>query len=190
MRWDDYLEPGTDVLRNKLGLTATADLEAAERMLVVQRLREGAPRGDFDLEHLRSIHQHLFQDVYAWAGELRHVDMNKGGLPFMPHDRLHMGMVDVHLRLEAKHRLRGRGREDFAAGAAEIVGDINHLHPFREGNGRTQLEYLRQLADQAGHRLDARRLDPQRWIAASIAASERADYAAMAAEIARALVDR
>ena len=57
-----------------------------------------------------------------------------------------------------------------------IVGDINYIHPFREGNGRTQLQYLKQLADQAGHRLDLARIDGPAWIAASVA-SHAADYA-------------
>lgn len=187
MKWDDYFWPGTEVLKNRLGITDDAALELMERELVAQQLRAGAPQGDFDLDHLRAIHHHLFQDVYPWAGELRRVTMNKGGPDFMPHDRLEMGMADVHRRLEAQDRLQGRDQASFAAAAGIIIGDINHLHPFREGNGRTQLEYLRQLASQAGHDFDARQLNPQRWIEASIAASDQADYAPMAAEIERAL---
>jgi cell filamentation protein len=53
-----------------------------ERRLVVQRSREGAPTGDFDLRHLRAIHRHLFQDVYDWAGEIRTVEIAKGGSQF------------------------------------------------------------------------------------------------------------
>lgn len=75
---DPYLYPGTTVLRNKLGLRDAAVLDRAERNLVRLRHREGVPRGAFDLEHLRAIHRHLFQDLYDWAGELRTVEVAKG----------------------------------------------------------------------------------------------------------------
>jgi cell filamentation protein len=67
-----------------------------------------------------------------------------------------------------------------------IVGDINYIHPFREGNGRTQLQYLKQLSQEAGHALDLTRIRGPAWIAASMA-SHAADYQPMAAVIARAL---
>ena len=56
-----------------------------------------------------------------------------------------------------------------------ILGDINYIHPFREGNGRTQLQYLKQLAQEAGHTLDLTRIQGSDWIAASVA-SHAADY--------------
>lgn len=76
---DPYLYPGAGVLRNRLGLTDPDQLDRVERRLVTQRIIEGAPTGDFDVAHLRAIHRHLFQDVYAWAGELRTVEIAKGG---------------------------------------------------------------------------------------------------------------
>jgi cell filamentation protein len=69
-----------------------------------------------------------------------------------------------------------------ASAAGKIIGDVNYVHPFREGNGRTQLLFLEQLAAQAGHALDLMQLDPARWIAASRAAHD-ADYSLMAIEI-------
>jgi cell filamentation protein len=77
----------------------------------------------------------------------------------------------------------------FAEQAAVILGDINYIHPFREGNGRTQLQYLKQLAEQAGHRLDLTLIEGPRWIAASVA-SHAADYQPMAAALAKALKSR
>ncbi len=68
---DPYTYPGSTILRNKLGLTHAAQLDRLERRLVTQLAAEGIPAGGFDLAHLRTIHRHLFQDVYDWAGELR-----------------------------------------------------------------------------------------------------------------------
>lgn len=95
-------------------------------------------------------------------------------------------MADVHRRLVRSHFLRDLPPVGFAEQLAVIVGDINYIHPFREG-GRTQLQYLKQLAAEAGHRLDLARIDGTRWIEASIV-SYAARYEAMAAVIREALV--
>ncbi len=79
---DPYVYPGTHVLRNRLGITDARKLDRIERRLVGDRIAEGVPLGSFDLAHLRAIHRHLFQDVYDWAGELRTVEIFKGGNQF------------------------------------------------------------------------------------------------------------
>jgi cell filamentation protein len=183
---DPYLIFGGAVLRNKLGITDPDALDQIERRLVVQRIREGVPTGDFDLAHLRAIHRHLFQDVYTWAGEVRTVEIAKDGHQFQFRQFIQNGMADVHRRLEHAHFLRGLSRAAFAEAAGQIIGDVNYVHPFREGNGRTQLQYLEQLAVQAGHPLDIGRIDPQGWLEASRACHD-GDYGPMAAQIGRAL---
>lgn len=182
-----YLYSGSPVLRNKLGITDKERLEQIERLFVVERAAEGIPTGRFDLAHLRAIHWHLFQDIYEWAGELRKVEIAKDGHQFQFRHYLETGMADVARRLEKAKFLTGLSRADFAAKAGEIMGDVNYVHPFREGNGRAQLYFLEQLAEQAGHPIDLRRLDPQRWITACRAAHV-GDYKLMGDEIARATV--
>jgi cell filamentation protein len=186
---DPYVLPGSTVLRNKLGATTADALDRVERRLVVQRAREGMPTGDFDLDHLRSIHRHLFQDVYAWAGEVRTVEISKDGSQFQFRRFIGTGMADIHRRLAQSSFLRGLSAVDFAAAAGTILGDVNYVHPFRDGNGRAQLQYLALLADRAGHPVDLARLDPRRWQEASRSAHQ-GTYGPMAAEIARALRDR
>ena len=85
----------------------------------------------------------------------------------MPLRYIGTGMTDIHRRLREGNFLRGLSRSELAARAATIIGDINHVHPFREGNGRTQLQYLQQLALQAGHELDLTRFDRETWLHAS-----------------------
>jgi cell filamentation protein len=182
---DPYLYPDSDVLRNRLGIRDKTHLEYVERELVTQRLTEGAPTGRFDLAHLRAIHHHLFQDLYNWAGQIRRVEIAKEGNQFQFRRFIETGMVDVHQRLQAAEFLRGLNSQDFAAAAGQILGDVNYVHPFREGNGRVQAEYLRQLGAQAGQTIDLTQLDGERWIAASRAA-HHGDYSLLAAEILRA----
>jgi cell filamentation protein len=92
----------------------------------------------------------------------------------------------VHRRINAANYFAGLSREAFAAAAGEIIGDVNYVHPFREGNGRVQLLYLKQLCSRAGHPLDLRRIDGAAWIAASVAA-HRAEYGPMGEAILAAL---
>lgn len=185
---DPYLYPGSLVLRNRLGITDQPRLDRVERLLVVARAAEGIPAGRFDLDHLRAIHRHLFQDLYDWAGELRTVELAKGGSQFQFRQFIETGMADVFRRLEKMAFLRGLGRAQFSVSAGEIIGDVNYVHPFREGNGRTQLYYFEQLAEQAGHPIDLARFNPTRWIEASRAAHS-GDYGPMGAEIAAALAE-
>jgi cell filamentation protein len=180
---DPYVYPGTTVLRNKFDIRDTGQLDKIERRFVTARLEQGPPTGEFDLEHLRAIHRHLFQDVYDWAGELRTVEIAKGGHHFQHRCFIEIGMVNVHGRLVEADFLHGLNRANFAADAAKIIGDVNHVHPFREGNGRAQLEYLRQLGGQAGHKIDPKGLDPKLWITASRAAHD-GDYDPMREQIA------
>lgn len=175
---DPYVYPGTQILRNRLAIREPEQLERVERRLVTQRAREGVPEGDFDLGHLRAIHRHLFQDIYDWAGEIRTVEIAKGGHQFQARKFIETGMADIHRRVAASGYLRNLSRQAFVEQAGRIIGDVNYVHPFREGNGRTQLLYLKQLASRAGHRLDLTRLDRQAWMEASRHAHQ-ADYTAM-----------
>lgn len=178
--------PDYTVLKNKFEIRDSGILDAAERAAVIERLSQGLPSGKFDLSHLQAIHKHLFQDVYEWAGQTRQTPLSKGGSAFMPPDRIGTAMSDVHNRLVARNYLKGLSKPEFAKEAGQILGDVNFTHPFREGNGRTQFQYLKQLGQQAGHEIDLTRFDRETWIAASRAAKE-ADYGPMGQCIAKAI---
>jgi cell filamentation protein len=184
---DPYVYPGTTILRNRFGIVGHARLQIIERRLVSDRISEGVPAGRFDLLHLQAIHRHLFQDLYDWAGELRTVEINKGGHQFQFRQYIQTGMADVHRRLRASNFLKGLSAADFASRAAVIIGDVNYVHPFREGNGRTQMQYLKQLAAQAGHELDLTRIKPGAWMEAA-KASFATDYAPMVSALRDAIV--
>ena len=145
------------------------------------------PASDFDLAHLKAIHRHLFQDVYAWAGDVRTVEIAKGKSRFQPRRFIAAGMADIHRRIVAAEYFRGSDADGFAEGAGPVLGDVNHVHPFREGNGRAQLQYLKQLAARAGHAIDLTRIDRVAWLDAS-RRSNAGDHAAIARCIRQALV--
>lgn len=183
---DPYVYPGTSVLRNRLGIRDADELDRVERQLVRERILEAIPKGEFDLRHLKAIHHHLFQDIYEWAGKIRTVEISKGESQFQFRQYIETGMADVHRRLVKANFLRGMERAVFATEAAQIIGDVNYVHPFREGNGRTQLHYLKLLAEQAGHGLDLTKMDAAGWLEGSREA-HRARYDRMAGVIDDAL---
>jgi len=173
-----YRYPNSGVLRNKLDLRDGEALAHAEARLVENRADQGVPRGNFDQAHLCSIHHHLFQDVYEWAGQIRQTIINKDsgsgekddGLFHHP-SMIEAGLTDLHKRLSDQQFLRGLSADQFANEAAEYIGDLNRLHPFREGNGRTQLQYLKQLGVHAGYDIDLTQFDRASWVQASIEAN-------------------
>jgi cell filamentation protein len=184
---DRYVYPGTTILRNKFGIHDADRLDYVERRLATERATQGVPNGNFDLKHLKAIHRHLFQDIYDWAGQLRTVEISKSGSQFQFLRYIETGMADVHRRLVQRNFLKALDAADFARGAGEIMGDVNYVHPFREGNGRAQMLYLGQLASQAGHKIDIERIrNLQNWVEVSRAA-HRGDYAPMGMAIEAAL---
>ncbi len=186
---DPYLYSDTNVLINKLGIEDAETLEEAEIEYVTHRISMGIPDGDFDLEHLQAIHRHLFQDVYEWAGEIRTLEINKGGSQFQFRQYIRIGMADVHSRIVDANYLKNLRPAQFATQAGAIIGDVNYAHPFREGNGRAQVQYLKQLGQRAGHPLDLSRLNQEQWIHASKEA-HMARYESMAKAIHSCIITR
>lgn len=159
---DDYVYPGTTVLRNKAGIQDQTALDAFEADATAVRmleLLEQPLEGRFDFAHLCAIHRHLFQDVYEWAGEIRTVDISRDTSRFA-----NMALIERYLggvlgRLPAENWLRGLQPEPFVARLAHYMGEINATHPFREGNGRTQRVFCALLAEQAGYFIDFESVD-------------------------------
>lgn len=165
---DPYCYRGTTVLRNKLGIRDADQLEAFEEEISKERADEPLPAGRLSITHYRAIHRHLFQDVYGWAGQLRTVRIAKGGSMFAYPEHLTAGLRTLFSDLHRAGYLRDLATADFAVQAAHFLAELNALHPFRDGNGRTQLSFLALLARQAGHPLVLTQLDPDRFMAAMV----------------------
>lgn len=153
---DPYLYPETCVLRN------LADIRDANRLNQFEsdhffarllELHESPIRGSFDSDHLRHIHKYVFQDVYAWAGEFRTVPIAKGNSFFARPEHIRAELQKLFHQLAGEQYLRGNDSDGFCQCAAHYLGEINALHPFREGNGRAQREFIRELAVQADYEI-------------------------------------
>jgi cell filamentation protein len=168
---DPYTDPVTGVLRNKLGLSTATELEAAEREIThaaLILLRESPVRPSYDLPHLRAIHQRIFGDVFEWAGQVRTVAIAKGS-PFCLPQFIEPSAAGIFRALHREKLLQGLDRAAFISRLTHYLGEVNAIHPFREGNGRTQRAFFEQLARDAGFTLSWQRLDAARNIEASAA---------------------
>jgi cell filamentation protein len=166
---DPYCYPGTTVLKNLLDIRDQGTLSEIEAALTDERSAEPLPHGRLTATHYAAIHHHLFQDVYPWAGKYRTVRISKDSSSFCYPENIAREMRALFTSLKTKQYLRGLSREGFAAEATSFLSTLNAIHPFREGNGRTQTTFLALLAEQAGHPLDLDRLVPNDFLAAMVA---------------------
>jgi len=180
---DPYTYPGTDVLRNIFRIRDPLRLASFEANATAARLIELDVKplvGRFDVAHIQAIHQHIFQDVYAWAGEFRTVNIAKGGQLFGVAAFVGPALQEVLRQLSGEHHLKGCDLRKFAMRAGFYMGEINAIHPFRDGNGRVQRELIRELAIHAGFLIDWSRVTRKQMLAASIESFKTGDNSGMA----------
>jgi len=176
---DPLCYPGTTVLRNRLDLTDDQALHDAERTLseiAAASIDFALP--PYDLPYLRRIHRTLFDDVYDWAGELRTVDISKGGTHFCNVTRIEPEATKLFRQLAAANWYEGMSRQQLVSAVAELYGDLNMVHPFREGNGRAQRILFDHIIVNAGYEISWWQVDEGEWIQANIDAVT-CDYQAM-----------
>ncbi|HEY5044665.1 MAG TPA: Fic family protein [Solirubrobacteraceae bacterium] len=167
---DPYVYPGTSVLRNHFGIRDAAELAGLEAAISAGRIaqleREFIP-GDYDTAHLQAVHRKIFGDLYPWAGELRAVKIAKDESMFALPQHVAAYLAGVLSDLAGEDRLVGLERDDFVTRLTHYYAELNAVHPFREGNGRTQRAFLGHIASDTGHPIDWTGLDPDRNIEAS-----------------------
>lgn len=149
---DPYVDPDTGVLINLLGLTDADELSVVETDIVIARIHQLRSRripGVYDVAHLQAFHRHLFGDVYVWAGDFRTVNIARTAA-FGDWRFARPYLDQVFADLAAENHLEGIDAEVLVGRLAHYIGEVNAAHPFREGNGRTQRAFFKQLAHDAG----------------------------------------
>ena len=147
-----YTDPKTGVLRNLANVTDFDTLLLVESGAVTKRITElqAKPIKIKNSSTLLDIHKYLFQDVYLWAGKIRKVEISKGGKQFFPLSHFHNAFKFIDSLILEYRNINRKDKVLLSQKLAEILDNINYLHPFREGNGRTQREFLRLLANEKG----------------------------------------
>ncbi|WP_078345238.1 Fic/DOC family protein [Mycobacteroides chelonae] len=180
--WDDYYIPGTRILSNLVGATTQADLDRHEWPITHTRIAELMAADPspitYDYKGFRAVHRHIFQDIYSWAGQPRttptgqmtkrhadvvHFDPKDPAAPevtygYYPGPYVAAGATQRFAQLAADDHLCGLDRDQFIPKLADHWAELNTVHPFREGNTRTQIVFFAALAKDAGHPLRASEL--------------------------------
>jgi cell filamentation protein len=184
---DPYVYPGTRILRNKEDIRDADELARFERLMTAQRLREGLPNVELSARGYRALHRHLFQDVYDWAGHDRTVEIAKGESLFCLPQFIGPELNKRFAAIKSEHYLMALMPAKFAGRAAEHISELNAIHPFREGNGRTCRAFLVVWGRVAGHRVQMQRINPGEWNDASRESFRTGDCQLMRTVIARAI---
>lgn len=166
-----YCYEGTNVLINKLNIKNSKDLENYETSVVaikLMALHKKGITGNFDKEHFISIHKFLFEDIYPFAGSFRTENIAKEYFQFAQWEYIDSELTRILTKLKEEDFLADLNKEDFARKLAYYWSELNVLHPFREGNGRTTREFLRQLALKNGYVLNIQNVNAKELLTASI----------------------
>lgn len=166
-----YCYPDTNVLINKLDIKDIDLLQKYEAKITAAKLlslRQKGIIGNFDVKHIKDIHLYLFEDIYPFAGKFRTENIGKGAFRFAEWQYIEPELNKLLENLKVENYLNGLDADPLAQKLAYYMSELNVLHPFREGNGRTIREFIRELALKNGYTLNLMNADPAEFLEASI----------------------
>lgn len=171
-----YCYPGTDVYINKFDIKDYKLLESIEAELTFNRLAELIDQpieGKFDINHIKRIHEYIFQDLYSFAGKIRAEDIWKGNTLFCKCQYIESSLQRIFDELKSEEHLKDADKEYFVERSAYYVCEINVIHPFREGNGRVIREFIRTLGLKSGFHINWQFVNSEKILKAAILGVDR-----------------
>ena len=152
-----YCYPESDVLKNKLNIRDRDELKQAEEEITALKqymLMESPINGRFTKTQLMNIHRFLFEDIYPFAGHIRREQISKGDTMFFPPHLIGQELDKVFFKLHSEKMMHEKDRKHQIEHLSYIMSELNIIHPFREGNGRSIRELIRCMALYYGFTLD------------------------------------
>ena len=162
---------GTTCLINKLGIKDEETLKQVEGNITFAKWAELEANPislDFDFDHYKAMHKYLFEDLYDWAGTVRKIDISKKGTNFVPASDIENVAKGIFDRLKKENFFKNKNKNDFIDNIVDFYSSTNMLHPFREGNGRTQRVFITQLIRFFGYDFDFSNIDSDELMIATI----------------------
>lgn len=172
-----YCYPNSNILINKKNIINAKELLEAEVLYTgirLMELQQTPIKGNFDLKHLCRIHKYIFQDLYSWAGKIRTIDIGKGNI-FCFVQNIYAYAEEIFEKYYPSCYAAKDSREAFVEVLTSNYADLNALHPFREGNGRTQREFAREICLRCGYVFDLSCTTHKEMLDASILSFNKAD---------------
>lgn len=166
-----YCYPDSNVLKNKLNIRDNKLLKTAEEEITLikqMELLKNPIKGNFSKAHLMNIHKFIFEDIYSFAGKIRREQISKADTMFYPPNLIDRELDKVFAKIKEKNMLKETDREKVFDNLAYIMAELNIIHPFREGNGRTIREFIRLMAKRMGYDLNWGNADKAELLEASI----------------------
>jgi cell filamentation protein len=163
-----------EVLINKLNIKNVDELDDIEQAIVSLKMSDinDYPKGDYSLKHHLNLHKYLFEDIYDWAGKIRQVTIQKGTTIFPPPQYVESAYNDLYKQMKKDNFLKNIKIEDLHKSLAFYHGEINIIHPFREGNGRTTRAFLSLMVKESHNiELDYLKVTKEHLLKASINSS-------------------
>lgn len=166
-----YCYPDTNVLKNKLNIKDNKLLKTAEEEITLikqMELLKNPIKGNFSKTHLMNIHKFIFEDVYSFAGKIRKEQISKADTMFYPPNLIDRELDRVFAKIKEKNMLNEKDEEKIFDNLAYVMAELNIIHPFREGNGRSIREFIRLMAKRTGYNINWGNSDREQILEASI----------------------
>ena len=166
-----YCYSDSNVLKNKLNIRDNKLLKTAEEEITLikqMELLKNPIKGNFSKAHLMNIHKFIFEDIYSFAGKIRREQISKADTMFYPPNLIDRELDKVFAKIKEKNMLRETDEEKVFDNLAYVMAELNIIHPFREGNGRSIREFIRLMAKRMGYDLNWGNVDKEELLEASI----------------------
>ena len=166
-----YCYPSSNVLKNKLNIRDNKLLKTAEEEITLikqMELLKNPIKGNFSKSHLMNIHKFIFEDIYSFAGKIRREQISTADTLFYPPNLIDRELDKVFAKIKEKNMLKETDKEKVFDNLAYVMAELNIIHPFREGNGRSIGEFIRLMAKHIGYHLNWGNVDKEELLEASI----------------------
>ena len=166
-----YCYSDSNILKNKLNIRDNKLLKTAEEEITLikqMELLKNPIKGNFSKAHLMNIHKFIFEDIYSFAGKIRREQISKADTMFYPPNLIDRELDKVFAKIKEKNMLKETDEEKVFDNLAYVMGELNIIHPFREGNGRSIREFIRLMAKRMGYDLNWGNVDKEELLEASI----------------------
>lgn len=164
-----YTYPGTNVIKNKLNIKDEKKLEDYERQMVSFKLatiRKHEMPEKFDSNRLKYIHEFLFCDIYEFSGKYREENITKDNFMFAQFEYIEENVNEILNKIDVE-KLKELSYDEKIKNISYYMTELNVLHPFREGNGRTIREFIRQLLNELKLDIDFSKIEYEEIIRVS-----------------------